>query len=127
MIATLGLAAKPETGFSDTILQEGTAQFIATADYDACISGLSVSAWVEFIPEPGHGRASKSVEEDTLNFDPIDLLPANSCNQSKSIMDTPRHGHSFILAMAIHHMNESCSETSSEADDREECEIVDME
>jgi len=112
MIATLGMAAKAENALCESVLLEGAAPSITNSDFDTCISGLSVSAWVEFMPSSAMKRQS---EESTKaqGFDPLGL-----CGNGHNSL-APRHGHSLMIAMGIHHMNggsDSDSETVSQVD-----------
>jgi len=123
MLSTLALAGKAENIIPDSVLLEGTAPSIVTAEYDVLMCGLSMSTWVEFLaPSPTpNTKASKARAE--LTFDPLDMLPkGSSCQGFTPVSIRQRHGHSLVLAMGIHRMSgyDSESDASLEADSGDE-------
>lgn len=120
MLATLALADKAENNIPDSVL-EGVAPSIVTAEYDVCMSGLSVSTWVEFFPPRDLKSKMRNAQAETTQeeFDPLDILPKDCTRQGRTpVSMAQRHGHSLLFASVIHHMRGSdCdSEASSQAD-----------
>lgn len=122
MFATLALAGKAENMIPDSVLLEGTAPSIVNADYDVLTCGISISTWAEFVapsPKPKN-KSSKAQAETTLTFDPLGMLPTSSRHQDFTpVSSRQRHGHSLILAVGIHHMSGSDSESDASSSDDE--------